>query len=332
MALRYQLDRLQWRTNILINNSAFVGLTTVFGKGFYLNFEDRIEFKHKNKQLISDTLKMFQFVWENVFKLSITPLDDYNVNILKESTYENDGAFLNIVFDETTRQCRLANERNVHEYLHSILGNQKPIINQSLNNNNSNNNSNNDGNNNAAYAVTVGSQRGNSAQWISGLDLEYEEKKDRMIKNINQLDLKQFETTGESLGYFIVFFQFFQKNDSINDNNNNNENNEHDRYGKIEEIFYKQNENKNNKNIWIENVYQMNDNNNIYCIVISSFALQLSFKLQYDFGTFLYDPQVGEGENTTLKTGISSSSYTNGGDGKSIVFERKSFVLFCLGG
>ena len=71
----------------------------------------------------------------------------------------------------------------------------------------------------------------------------------------------------------------------------------------------------------------MNDNNNIYCIVVSSFALQLSFKLQYDFGAFLYDTQVGK-DTTSILTGNNSGSHTNGGDGKRIVFERKSFVLF----
>ena len=53
MALQYQLDRLEWRRNASINNSAFIGLTTIFGKGFYINFEDRIKFKHENKQLIA---------------------------------------------------------------------------------------------------------------------------------------------------------------------------------------------------------------------------------------------------------------------------------------
>ena len=45
----------------------------------------------------------------------------------KESKYENDGTFSKIVFDETTRQCRLANERNVHEYLYCITGRQKTV-------------------------------------------------------------------------------------------------------------------------------------------------------------------------------------------------------------
>ena len=324
----------------MIKNLSFVGQTTIFGKGFYLKFEEKIQFKHKNKELVSDTRDMLQFVWGNVFKLSIAPLDDYNVNILKDqSKYENDGAFSNVVFDETKRQCRLANERNVHEYLHSIIDNQKPMVDQLLNNNNhinsninNNNNSNNNGNNKAAYAVTMESQRrNNSIQSITGMDLGFEKKNDRigMIENINQFDLKQFETTPQSLGYFIVFFRFFQKNDSNNNNNDNN--NEDDRYGKIEEIFYKYNENKNNNNILIENVYQMNDNNNTYCIVISSFSLQLSFKLQYDFGTFLYDPQASNDTiNTSILAGNNRSSHTNGGDGKRIVLERNSLVLFCF--
>ena len=316
IASEHQLDCLQWRTNTLIKNSSSVTLTTIFGKGFYLNFEDKIEFSHKNKQLISEILKKLKFVWENVLQLSITPLDHYNVNILIESKYKNDGAFSNIVFNESTRQFRLANERNVHEYLHSITDNHSNS-NININPSTCTNNNNNNGDTNRSYAVKMQPQRGNSVRSIVGMDLVFEKKNDRMTENINQLDLKQFEIKPQSLGYFIVFFRFFEKNDSTNDNNN-----EDDRYGKIEKILYKQNQNKNNKNILIENVYQMKDNNNIYCIVISSFALKLSFKLQYDFGIFLYDSQIGK---STTMAGRSGSGSNSGS--KIILFERKSFVL-----
>ena len=112
----------KWFTSTsLITESTICAKTTIRAKEKSWSFEEAIEFEHKNKQLLIETRDRMQFVFENVLTLLAGPFDYVSEYASK---MDNNSKFAFVVFDETTQECRLVNERNAHAYVHHITGKQ----------------------------------------------------------------------------------------------------------------------------------------------------------------------------------------------------------------
>ena len=236
---------------------------------------------------------MLKYVLCNVIKAR----DDYFEKTKKEDEVTNDADFAVLEIDNSWRQLKLRNELNVHNYLHKITG-MKPIL---IDNNGVDEEQKMD-----QLDKSQVNQVKNQVNHINHVN-----NRRQVIDPINEFNVNNFPVC-HGLGYFMLTFCFNEKahhHAAANDN---------EKLKLICSIFNKK---CCSSNVIVEKVYHIDDDgdrSNKYCIIVSSFELEIRLGIYYHFGHFVFgdplnvlDPE--DNPNTTH-----------------VVLTRPSYVFCCF--
>ena len=301
------------KTNVIVKdcNSSYAQILTTRcnedGKSKY-ECSETLFFKHSSAELIKDTVNKLKYVFTKVIK-ACTDYFDKNMEY-----HPDESDFSTVRADDSSRTITLQNEINFHNCIHSTIGMTKidetkanlektKVQHHLKRSHHRQNNKNNTPNGNY-------NKKNSNNKCLNRL----------VIDPISSFDINHFPIES-GLGYMLLTFCFSDNKNSTTGNNNRNisantatnigisHKEEECRLKKMYSIFSKS---SCSGNVFVEKVYSIGSNN--YCIVVSSFDIEMKIGINYDFGYFAFHntlPSITPNGTTNTISGLTRNTIGN---------------------